>query len=251
MAFAYYGAKHGLARRYPTPRHDVVVEPFAGSAAYSVHHAARIGHAILIDADEKVVELWREMQRMSAADVDHIGSQLNRDRIDHPLLAGLAGGTTMAAVLAGKTRQVTPRMRHDWPSVCTRIKSALPYIRGWEIIHGSYHDAPDIDATWFVDPPYQENGTMAGSGYRCPASAIDFDHLADWCRDRLGFTVVCEQSPANWLPFHPFAVQANGCGVGTVGRHEVIWRSDMEQPSLFPDHHLTSPTTNQAEGNPQ
>jgi site-specific DNA-adenine methylase len=57
MPFAYYGAKHGLASKYPRPRHPVVVEPFAGSAAYSVHHAATIDHAILIDADHRVVEL--------------------------------------------------------------------------------------------------------------------------------------------------------------------------------------------------
>ncbi len=42
MPFAYYGAKHGLAPKYPRPQHRVIVEPFAGSAAYSVHHAAHV-----------------------------------------------------------------------------------------------------------------------------------------------------------------------------------------------------------------
>lgn len=233
MPFAYYGAKHGLAHKYPRPRHDVIIEPFAGSAAYSVHHAAHIDYAVLIDADEKLIELWREVQAMTHVDVDLIGKQLDGERINHPLLAAMSGSTTMNAVLGGRTRQVTPRMRQDWPSVSARIKRTLPHIKNWRIIHGDYHDAPNLAATWFVDPPYQENGTMAGAGYRHPASAIDFDRLGDWCRTRRGFTIVCEQSPASWLPFHPFATQANGCGVGTVSRQEVVWLSDVEYLQLF------------------
>jgi hypothetical protein len=207
------------------------MEPFAGSAAYSVYHAQHIDHAILIDADARLVDLWHEIQQMTEADVDLIGKQLDQERFTHRLLAGMPGGTQMRS--NADSHSVTPRMRKDWPTVSVRIKRALPHIKTWEIIHGSYHDAPDIEATWFVDPPYQQNGTMAGAGYRCSASAIDFDHLADWCRDRLGFTIVCEQSPACWLPFHPFATQANAAGIGTVSRQEVIWRSDMEQPTLW------------------
>jgi 16S rRNA G966 N2-methylase RsmD len=233
MPFAYYGAKHGLAAKYPRPRHSVVVEPFAGSAAYSVHHAATIEHAILIDADAKLVELWHELQQMTVADIDTIGKQIECERFTSPLLAGICGSTTMAGALAGKSRATTPRLAEAWPAVRRRIVAALPHIRTWEIIHGSYHDAPDIDATWFVDPPYQSIISTAGNDYRCPDSAIDFDHLGDWCRDRLGFTIVCEQSPAEWLPFHPLAHQANGTQVNGSNRLEVIWRSDLEQPSLF------------------
>ena len=233
MPFAYYGAKHGLASKYPRPRHRVIVEPFAGSAAYSVYHAQHIDHAILIDADARLVELWHEIQCMSTDDVYLIGRQLEQERFTHPLLAAMAGSTTMVAVLDGKSRAVTPRMRKDWPSVRSRIVGALPYIGAWEVIHGTYADAPDVDATWFIDPPYQENGSMAGAGYRHAAASIDFGHLGEWCRARPGFTIVCEQSPATWLPFHPFASQANGAGTGTVARQEVIWRSDMEQPTLW------------------
>jgi 16S rRNA G966 N2-methylase RsmD len=236
MPFAYYGAKHGLAAKYPRPHHSVIVEPFAGSAAYAVHHARRIEHAILIDADADVVALWHELQAMSVADVDAIGTQIAGERITHPLLAGLAGGTTMAAVLAGKSRVVTPRMRKDWPSVRNRIVAALPAIKSWDVRQGHYTDAPDMAATWFVDPPYQENGSMAGAGYRHPAAALDFDALGAWCRTRAGQVIVCEQSPAAWLPFHPFARQTNGTATGvgaTQTRTEVIWRNDIEQPSLW------------------
>lgn len=233
MPFAYYGAKHGLASKYPRPRHRVIVEPFAGSAAYSVHHAANIDHAILIDADARLVELWHEIQGMTEADVDLIGKQLEQARFTHPLLAAMAGSTTMLAVLAGKDRAVTPRMLKDWPCVRSRIIRALPHVKTWDVTHGTYADALNVEATWFIDPPYMQQGTMAGAGYAYSDESINFDHLARWSRSRNGFVMVCEQSPAAWLPFHPFASQANGAGTGTVARQEVIWRSDMEQPMLW------------------
>jgi hypothetical protein len=36
--FSYYGAKWGLGRHYSAPAHWTVVEPFAGSAGYSLFH---------------------------------------------------------------------------------------------------------------------------------------------------------------------------------------------------------------------
>ncbi len=232
MPFAYYGAKHGLADKYPAPRHPLVVEPFAGSAGYSTFHAARLERVVLYDIDPKVVDLWHELQSMTVADIDLIGVQLEQEKFTHPLLAGMAGGTTMAAVLAGKSRIVTPRMRHDWRNVRRRIVATLPHLNRWEIHHGTYHDAPDIEATWHVDPPYQSTTSHAGLGYRHGDGAIDFTELAAWVRTRRGFVMVCERSPATWLPFAPFAAQGNGAS-NDSRRVEVIWRSDMEVPTLW------------------
>lgn len=238
MPFAYYGAKHGLARRYPPPAHRTVVEPFAGSAGYAVHHAAKLERVLLYDIDPAVVALWHELQTMTPADVDRIGAQVERGkRFTHPLLAGMAGGSQMAAVLAGKSRMVTPRMVNDWPRVRRRILTALPHFGRWEIRLGTYADAPDIDATWFVDPPYQPLLTYtstsrsgAADGYRY--GAVDYAELGAWCRTRRGLVIVCEQSPAAWLPFAPLARQKNGVADGAV-RTEVVWRNDAEQTALF------------------
>ena len=55
--FSFYGGKRRLARFYPPPQHDVVVEPFAGSASYSVTYLVpvkgvrTIERAILIEKD--------------------------------------------------------------------------------------------------------------------------------------------------------------------------------------------------------
>ena len=49
MPFAYYGAKHELARKYPRPRYPLIIEPFAGAAGYSCHWAHRGTNVMLID----------------------------------------------------------------------------------------------------------------------------------------------------------------------------------------------------------
>ena len=58
--FYYYGAKNLLSRYYPEPRYDVIVEPFAGSAAYSCYHLLKNDKlsAILCDKDENVANAW-------------------------------------------------------------------------------------------------------------------------------------------------------------------------------------------------
>ena len=84
------------------------------------------------------------------------------------------------------------------PAIRSRIANQLIYIRHWSIICGDYRDAPDIEATWFVDPPYEN----MGKHYRC--NDIDYVELAEWCRARRGQVMVCENDGATWLPFTPF-----------------------------------------------
>ncbi len=79
------------------------------------------------------------------------------------------------------------------------IASQVEAVRHWHVIEGSYEQAPDIEATWFVDPPYQG----AGKHYRC--SEIEFAPLARWVNSREGLAIVCENVGATWLPFVPFA----------------------------------------------
>ena len=36
--FSYFGGKWRTAKHYPGPSRDLIIEPFAGSAGYSVRH---------------------------------------------------------------------------------------------------------------------------------------------------------------------------------------------------------------------
>lgn len=82
-----------------------------------------------------------------------------------------------------------------------RIASQVPHIRHWRVEDGPYWQADDLRATWYIDPPYQK----VERDYRCGSRAIDFAHLAEWCQERRGQIIVCEQEGADWLPFQPLA----------------------------------------------
>lgn len=230
MAFAYYGAKHSLAGKYPRPRYGTIVEPFAGAAGYSTHHANSGRRVILNDADDLVVATWRRLQAMTVAELRAINAELDRSHTDDLLVKSMGGGSAWSDT----RRAVTPRMRKDWPSVRQRIRSVLPWCRSWQVVHGDYRDLPDIEATWFVDPPYQPilaytSSDGAGNGYRTQ-TGIDYDELAKWCESRRGQVIVCEQYPAAWLPFWPLARQISG---NLNVRTELIWTSDYQQDALW------------------
>jgi site-specific DNA-adenine methylase len=54
--FPFYGSKWRDARRYPAPGESIVIEPFAGSAGYSLWYEP---HRVwLYDVDPIVVGVW-------------------------------------------------------------------------------------------------------------------------------------------------------------------------------------------------
>lgn len=242
MPFAYYGAKHGLAPKYPRPQYNTIIEPFAGSAGYSVRWASDSTRVILYDIDPAVVELWHRVQKITMAELNAITRHVEHDETtDDPLVAASAGGSGLKSALEGKTGAITPRMRKDWPQVRRRIWRALPRVSNWEIRHGTYDEAPNIEATWFVDPPYSVHDLgytnlahASGNAYRYGSSDINFKHLGDWCQSRTGQIIVCEQHPADWLPFTPFCKHKNA---QNDQRTEVIWTNSPtmqhRQESIF------------------
>ena len=231
--FPYFGAKHGLASTYPRPRYDTIVEPFAGAAGYSTHWAN--GHTVIVnDIDQGVLSSWQMLQTLTVEEIrDYLTVEAAKDRTFEPMIAATGGSSAWAMTRTGTDRAVTPRMRKDVPGTIARIERALAKPTVWQLREGSYLDLPDIEATWFIDPPYQPLASMAGDGYVHGASGIDYDELADWCQSRRGQVIVCEQSPAEWLPFTDHRNQHNGDHTGGKRRLEVVWYSDQQQLGLF------------------
>jgi|UPI000120C919 Site-specific DNA methylase len=56
--FKHYGSKWRLACRAPQPQYDTIIEPFAGSAGYSLRYGAG-RRVLLIDASEDTCTIWR------------------------------------------------------------------------------------------------------------------------------------------------------------------------------------------------
>lgn len=237
----YYGGKWTASPHYPRPRHGLIVEPFAGAAGYATRFSAGCD-VILVDASPIICAIWRWLIAASPDDILGVGDIPEGgtvDDIDAPQAARwLAGFWCNVATTAPRKRPSKIASRgadcHNWGGwtwrTRQRIAAQVPLIKHWHVIEGDYTAAPDVRATWFVDPPYRNK---AGSYYPCQPA--DFDALGAWCRTRQGLTIVCENDGADWLPFRPLvgrrAAPTSRTGRPTV---EAAWiRDDVGPLTLF------------------
>jgi len=122
------------------------------------------------------------------------------------------------------------RQFEGWtPSLRDRVSQQVTAIRHWRIVEGDYTAAPDIEATQYIDPPYQGR---PGSHYTHGSRKIDYPALARWCRARRGQTIVCESATADWLPFVPFG-SVRGMS-GAASREAIWWSDSAKQQELMP-----------------
>ena len=233
MPFYYYGGKSKIAGHYPAPKYGTIIEPFAGAAGYSLHYATPDHRVILIEKNPAIAALWRRLQKMTPDEVMAIECPPAGERTTEPLvIAGCAGQQfANGKWYQGISYQVTARMKRDFPKIQRRVAAAIPRIASWEILEGHCGlVAPDMEATWFIDPPYWVHPDRRGTNgdvYAEGSDAIDFDRLGEWCRTRRGQTIVCEQLGASWLPFrHLVEIQTTASGPSR--RTEVIWTQESD-----------------------
>lgn len=204
--FSYAGAKFRWARLLGPPRYSHVIEPFAGSAAYScVWEPAQV---TLIEVNPVVYGVWKFLQRVSPDEIMRLPSNIShvdelppwvceegRNLIGFWFDSGLAA----PGLRLCKWGRNPNRRGFYWSETLKhRLASQVDRIRHWNIIWGSYEESPDIEAHYFIDPPYNN---AVGRNY--PYHDIDYAALAEWCKGRRGFVQVCENDGATWLPFKP------------------------------------------------
>ena len=229
--FSYYGAKYTVAKYAGAPRRDLVIEPFAGSAAYATRFAPR--RAALYDISPDVCEIWDWLIHCSEADVRAIPDAFNSfDEVERlPRGASLLARFWISKGRAEPSGTLSPwyfqyRNSHDcrvWgPAVKVRIIAQKPAISEWTIGNLPYQNVPMREAHWHVDPPYNN---LAGSRY--PFSDIDYPQLGAWCRTLPGAVDVFENEGAKWLPFKKLCkvVTSRGRRSGATSS-EVIFRFD-------------------------
>lgn len=228
--FSFYGSKWRTAHHYPRPHHPVIIEPFAGSAGYAGLHCDR--RVILVDADPVIAGLWAYLINVRASEIRALPGHV--DAVDDVQACAearwligfwLARGTEYprktpsAWMRQGRERGVW--LSSFWcADVRDRIAAQVERIRHWKIIEAPYDRAPDVTATWFIDPPY----VAKGRPYR--AKLRDHAALGLWCRQRSGQVIACEQHGADWLPFETLDAQSKSTR-GTS--HEVIWYREDER----------------------
>lgn len=230
--WSYYGSKSRVVHLYPPPKHGRIIEPFAGSARYSLRYFER--DVLLVDAYDVVIRIWKYLQQCSPKDIMGLpklpaGADLRKlnlsedERMFLGMLAGIASTAPRFTVskFSGEHNGRKNRMK--------RIADQLHKIKHWQFLHGSYEEIPNQEATWFIDSPYQ-NG-----GHAYIKNKIDFNHLAIWSKEREGQVIVCENSKADWLPFNPLSKMR---GANMKHTTESIWLNyksdfDNQQTKLF------------------
>ncbi len=223
----YYGGKYRSAPLYPRPVHGTVIEPFAGAAGYSLRYSDL--DVILIEKYPVIAEVWRYLIGASAAEIRRIPETEDVRELPASLSQGAkwlvgfcmnsAAATPRITLSAGAKRlRAAGRHFEGWCEASReRIAAQVDRIGHWKVIEGDYSCAPDVEATWFIDPPYQ---TM-GRHYALPLrGAAEYARLAAWSRDRRGQVMVCEGEGAAWLPFAPLATVM---GMRSKRSVEMLW----------------------------
>ena len=229
--FYYYGRKEKVFKYYPSPKNDTIIEPFAGSAVYSLKNFEK--NIIILDKDERIINIWNYLKEVSGDEILSLplltkGQSLNDSEFDslNMVQKDLISFFTNPSSAQPKRSVGKFNIWHEKNR--KRLSEDVNKIRHWEILLGDYRDIPNQEATWFIDPPYQGNG---GKYYKHGNKGIDYNELSEWVQNRLGQVIVCENSEADWLPFRPLK-RLQGQRHKTI---EVIWENDYtdNQTSLI------------------
>jgi len=227
--FSYYGSKSKVVKYYPPPKHDKIIEPFAGSARYSLKYWQN--DILLIDKWPVIIDVWNYLINASKGDVLGLPKMTTGECIDDYKLSEIERkfmGFIVQSSSGGR-KTVSPFVKNTEKPL-KRIADQLFKIRDWKAIEGDYLNLKNETATWFIDPPYK----FGGQDYKCSNKQINFKQLSKWCKTRNGQAIVCENTKADWLPFKPM-IDMQGAMFKTT---EAIWSNlptnyDHVQRSLF------------------
>ena len=210
--FYYYGRKKKIAHLYPDPIHDSIVEPFAGSAAYSLYGNNWERDVYLFDIDLTIINVWKYLQQASEKDIRSLPdsgeghAELTKPEKDLIGFHYSPGSSIPKKSCTGFNR---------WGPGKSYIIENLYKIKHWSINQASYKAiSPNGKSTWFVDPPYESGGKHYRFG------SINYQHLSDWVKTLSGQVIVCEREEASWLDFKPLTKHA---GIGKRSTVEGVY----------------------------
>lgn len=205
--FPYLGSKWSYSRKYyPKPKCNLIIEPFAGSAGYSLRYPDR--KVVLYDCYPVITGVWDYLLKATPHEIlslpdlgpeDHIDDFRLPQEVKWLIGFWLHRGNCYPAKTPSSWMRSGKCANSFWGErVRNTIASQLPDIKHWEIYNKSYLSITDnTEATWFVDPPYQ----VTTCSYKYGSKKLDYVNLGKWCRERKGLVIVCENTAADWLPF--------------------------------------------------
>ena len=232
--FKWFGSKWTASKYYPEPKHEHVVEPFAGGAGYSLRHFDRT--VILAESNKQIAELWRWLKYdATSASIREIPVNIPEGTDIRTI--GLSDGQALLL----KNWQRTNNVGDCWTvsawgnkpgqwteSTRSRVAEEHHLIKHWHFTDDAFElfrTADERLCTWFVDPPYIGN-------FRYGVKFIDYNKLASICQKLSGQVIVCEAiNPKtgvrpSWLPFVDFRTTVTSRRKSGRKSHELIWNND-------------------------
>ena len=218
--WSYYGRKTKVVKYYPEPKYNIIIEPFAGSAVYSLYKDNWKNKVILVDKYDIIIYLWRYLQIVNPNKIDELNNfKLRQDirelTIDQELKWLL--GFIMNQGSAVPKRSIQKWGIRDWERNKKSVLNSLHKIKHWDLILGEYDSINNVEATWFIDPPYQYGNKYYKHKY------IDYNKLREWIYNLKGQVIVCENIKADWLDFKPLKEMHGQLHKTT----EAIWYKDI------------------------
>ena len=139
-----------------------------------MHHATSTTKVILIEKNKAIYDVWRYLQTASEAELLALPDLSHNESLDDYDLTHVQ--KKLISLFASPSRppwRYFPKvsgMSRWTPTRKLRLVECARRVRDWTIIHGDYTQAPDVQATWFIDPPYhstaeEEKGGLLGAGY--------------------------------------------------------------------------------------
>lgn len=239
----FFGSKWNLAKYYGPPRRDKVIEPFAGSACYSLYWNCR--NVLLADISPEICAIWDYLINCSVQDIkdlpDVIKDADHLHSIPKPEQLLIRRWIWCLPVITDKHVTMNRYLLHVdnpakqltiWSKRCKlRIIGQKELIANWKVVNEPYWKLQNEDAHWFIDPPYNNK---AGKSYEYNCDGINFKELGKWCLRRKGTMDVCENEGADWLPF--VILKSNHTSYAGHKRVEVVYREKgfiPQQSELF------------------
>jgi len=175
---------------------------------------------LLVDSYPVIIAIWKWLQKATPDDIERLpeikrGQSTDDVKFECQEAKWLMGFIVNEGVNSPRKSMSMFSSPQKLKSTKTRIANNLHKIRHWQIELGDYRDIPNQEATFFVDPPYK----VGGEHYVKSNKVLDYAELGDWCKSRLGQTIVCENSAATWLPFRHLKTMRGSRKTTT----EVVW----------------------------
>ena len=162
--WTYYGTKKKIAKYYPKPIYDKIIEPFCGAAQYSLYGDNWKKDVLLVDKYDVICGVWDYLisDKTTSERILSLPKMEQGDKVDdlkdvcqeEKWLIGFC--INSASAMPKKT---TAKF-NSWERHKQLIAENIFKVKHWNIKQGEYYNIDNDEATWFIDPPYQFGRTI-------------------------------------------------------------------------------------------